>query len=162
MMFYAPNIASYTGNTIKATFGATVSETAVIAYEISGCATSSPLDATAGAESNSSLTSLASSSFTTTEPNEIIILIGASAYNVSATWAAENIGGTLATLDFPTSSGGLGVANSEHLIVSSIQSGITGSISWTPAGGSNTVALASFKGAVQPITNVLTQTHIMC
>lgn len=141
--FYARNIKGNASNVITVTYGANQAS-AVFVWEISGAHKSTPFDKEASATTAGAATTLTTSAFTTTTANEII-LCAAQIGQVNITFTA-GAGYALdsASTGYPVAAGAR-FAGTQHQIVSSIQTGVTASISWSPIGSGDSLNLATFR-----------------
>lgn len=134
-MFYLANAAAVTF--VKGTWGTISGRIGGRAFEISGAATSTPLDAAASTTATASGTSLASGSLTTTNANDILIVD-------TATTAINTVAAGTGYTN-PTGSqsqrGGM-----SYKIVSATQSGTTTTQTWGSAATAS-CCFASFKAA---------------
>lgn len=118
-MFYLENAAAVTF--VKGTWGSISGRIGGRVFEISGAATSSPLDAAASTTGAGSATSLASGSLTTTNANDILIVDTAT---TSVNTVAAGTGYTNPT-GSQSQRGGM-----SYKIVAATQSGVTTTQSW--------------------------------
>ena len=145
--FYLKNITGNASDSISVTFNAGNNNNCAYFWEISGANTITAQDASAGGNAANTNT-VTSAAFNTTAVDEIIL--SAAVGNVSGTWSA---GGSY-VLDSSNGFGGL--IGAQHLITSSLQSGVTASMTSTATSTLLTIAIASFraattKGAVQSV-----------
>lgn len=141
-MFYMPNSAAVTTITGTCTVSATLP---VCIYEISGIATSSPLDGFATASGAATSTSLTSGTISTTNANDILIYGCGQATTQSGAWTA----GSGYTTQTPTPNSR---ANLERKIVSATQSSVNTTLTWASTGADRLGILAAFSNT--PINTV--------
>lgn len=144
-MFYIANSPAVTS--VTANFAtAAVTNTSIVVEEFSGIAASSPLDvASTCATNSSSVTTLTSSAITTTNANDLLVYgIHLGAGQSGAAWTAGS-GYTLPSNNDATGNSSTNTRSAlQYQIVTSIQTGITTSMTWTTAGNAAGI-LASFK-----------------
>jgi hypothetical protein len=150
--WYMPNSAALTSVTFD--LGANNTNRAAVVCEVSGAATSSPEDSSVNSNTASLVSSLTSGSLTTTNADDILF------YMVYTNGARPNrTAGSGYTI--PTggqdSSGRIAV---QYQIVSSTQSGVTTSMSWTGGGIQAASIFAAFKqaaggGAATPMRTLM-------
>jgi hypothetical protein len=135
--FYAKNIVGNASNVVTATFSSNTIYTDIFVLQYSGLDTASPLDAhTTGTASAS--TSVTSSSFTTSQADEVIVA-----------GAFDDTGGPLTAEAGYTKQVSVNNGGVEDKIVSSIQTGVTASM--TGASGNWGMAVMTFKQAPDPV-----------
>jgi hypothetical protein len=127
--------STLSNDSVTASFGSQTSFAGMVVFAISGANTSSPVDTTATTTgySSTNVTSQTSSSFSTSNANDMLLYLLGGAEPGSPTgesWTAGNIGGTASTLCGDTTSSGYQHAAAEYLLVSSTQNSITAAISW--------------------------------
>jgi len=139
-LYYAINITGNASNVVSVNGTGTPSFSAVCAWEIAGADRSSPLDQVVTGDS--ATTTVTSSPFTTTSANEIICAIGTGNNGGGQTFAAQS------GYTFDGNVGPAGNLNSgaEHLIVSSIQTGVTTSMTASTT-APTVISVATFKQA---------------
>jgi len=90
-MWYAWNITGHAANFITANFSAAVGSRGILAVEFQGVLSSSdPLDTSAGAASVSSISTLVTGAYTTTEAEELLIMM-AQEESASSIWQAYSV-----------------------------------------------------------------------
>jgi hypothetical protein len=157
--FYAKNITGNAANVVTVTWTITAGFRAAYAWEISGADIVNPLDQQIGGTGTTG-TSATSSAFTTTSANEII-LAAVSTNVVNETFSAGGVY-VLDSAGYPAGAT-LMFNGAEHLITSTIQTGVTASMTWTSAVTGWTIAVATFKAASGSggSTPTLTDTRIL-
>ncbi len=152
--FYAKNV---TGGslTITSTVSSSQSNLAIVAIQVSGADTASPLDAGPANAGGVTGTTPVSASYTTAVANEILIA-GAWDYYIGDTVAA-NSGYTIPSNGNCTSVT-FGVIAVEDKIVSSTQSGVTSGFAITGMGYTN-IGVGTLKQAGGAAVNSLTPAH---
>lgn len=137
-MFYIPNSAAVASVTV--TFSVAVKNRSITVYEISGAATSSPLDGNVSSSTSVAATSLTSGSLTTTNANDILL------YGVSPDGASG--GFTVGSgFTFQTNSNTNTREAMQYEIVSSVQTNVTTSMSWATSQTGAVGIFAAFKAA---------------
>ncbi len=137
-MFYKANSAAVTS--VTATWTAAGNNVGAVVFEVRGADASSPADGSVNSNlSGSAITSLTSGSLTTANANDILIY-AARSQNDETTWTAGN-GYTIPTNGNNTRQG------MQYEIVSSIQSGVTTSVSWNNGTAGAAGIFAAFKAA---------------
>lgn len=140
-MFWLAN--SGAGTSVTATWSTSLPNT-IIVFDVSGMALSSLEDSTCVSTVNTgSTTSCTSPVFTSTNPNDLFVL---------GVRTSGSSGGFTAGGSYVIPSGGTAAANAaagQYQVFSSIQTGVTSSISWVTS-TANECILAAFKGTVAP------------
>lgn len=137
-LLYCENVAGHASNVISLSLtGGTARFWSVASVQYSGVATSGSLDQQAFGTSAS--TTVTSSAFSTTQPNEVLVA-GAQVNNAGGTWTAGT-GYSSAVQDSQT------VIMIEDQIVSTLQSSATASATNSPGGFEMLIAVATFKAA---------------
>lgn len=136
-MFYKENSAAVTS--VTCSWGSSGMQIGAVVYEISGAASSGSLDVFVTAGNTANTTTLTSGSLTTISANEILLCAGSSRAD-QTTYTA----GTSYTI--PTNGFAPRVAI-EYQVVSSIQTAVTASMTWSPTSAASYSVFASFKAA---------------
>ena len=127
--FYAKNITGHASNVVTCNFSTASSYVAVIAFQVSGASTTSPLQSETGALHSAS-TTWTSPTFSTTGAYSIVFF-GASIYNVGVTWTAGLIGGTTADGISGSEPSNVGIAVGEYRAITGAASSITAAMTST-------------------------------
>ncbi len=127
--FYAKNITGSASNVVSCNFSTASSYVAVIAFQVSGASTTSPLQSETGALHSAS-TTWTSPTFSTTGAYSIVFF-GASIYNVGVTWTAGLIGGTTADGISGSEPSNVGIAVGEYRSITGAASSITAAMTST-------------------------------
>jgi hypothetical protein len=137
-LWYAMNATSHASNVVTVNMGAAVDYWTVNVAAYSGMATASAFDAVATGQEGSGGNDVTTGTFTTAQADELIV--GVSAITVSGTWS---VGTGLTTIRVQD---GLSVVALADAIVSSIQTGVTATMTNTSTTSKHLV-VATFKAA---------------
>jgi hypothetical protein len=148
-MFYRPNSAAITN--VKCTWGSLNATIPVVAYEIAGAATSSPLDANASnpatsTQTNGTHNSFASGTLSTNNANDILLFAMGASVNVVGEAAGT---GYTAPTNWNASNGRCAM---QYKIVSATQSSVSTSISFNSVAVQNVGIFAAFSDTNQAVT----------
>lgn len=144
--YWAISSGSNAANIVSCNFASSVSNRVIAVQQHSGIAQTNPLDVTSTAATASSVTSLTSGAYTTTNANEVII-----------TYVDANSDGSVTSVSAPFTATFLTAAafgnGGAYNIVSTIQTAQT--VTWNFSISSAFMIVMTFKAATQPILNPL-------
>lgn len=134
--WYAKNVSGNAADVVSCVWslGQEQAFSGIITAQYSGLNATSPSDAAITGAAGGPVSSITSASFTTTSANEVIV-ISATCGSASQTYAAGSIGSGTGTIRKSDAAPGSEAMTLEDLIVSTIQTGITGSVSGNSCNG---------------------------
>lgn len=147
--YYTMNIAN--GSTVVTANDSPNQSKAITVYQFSGADTSAALDSGATKSGTCAASPCTSSSFSTAQANEVILMLVGNYYSNSGAYTAGNIGGVASAIDASATSaavsdGGMRTSG-EYLVVSSVQSSVTAAMTITSSTVYVDYVVAAFKEA---------------